>query len=216
MKRARQQRPTQRFYAWVGFPYVGHWLVDPGEESEAVRMHYALINGRPLDNPPAVLDFTIAGPGKAMDFGMTAMGVPVVSPGGAELLRRVAEADVQLIPCRIDGEDSGFSVVNIIARLDCIDRARSRLIVPGDPDGIIKDVFYWVIDAARTNGHMLFRLEDDKFTVVIAEPMKREIERGGFVGPGMVELDGEQLRHSMPGLQRSSARGARRPRQTGA
>jgi hypothetical protein len=193
---------SERFYKWLGFPYVGHWLLEPPKGSETFRIQFSFLNGRRLQEVPPMLDLTVVGPGKPMDFGRTAMGIPVVSPRAADLLHRVAPNDVQLIPSRIDGRDLGFSVVNVVTRLDCVDRARSELITIGGPGGKSLDgVPSWIIDPVRAVGHMLFRLDNEHVTVVIADPLKQEIERQRMVGPGMVELDGKELRQVMPGYE---------------
>src|SRR2546421_980163 len=128
----RRRAETQRFYKWVAFPYAGHWLLDV--HAGTFRLELRLTQGTPLADPPT-LDLAVVTPGKPMDFGRTPMGLPVVSAGAAELLLRMAPDDVQLVACRIDGSDRGFRVVNIIARLDCVDRHRSKRITIGGPRG---------------------------------------------------------------------------------
>jgi hypothetical protein len=199
-KRLRRSSTDARFYKWIKFPYVGYWHVEPAQGVDPIRLQFSLLTGEPLDDPPAILDFAVITPGKPMDFATTALGLPVASPRASTVLLRVAPGDVQLIPCRIDNEYGGFNVVNIVTRLDCADRPRSKVIVPGDPDGGLGDMVAWIVDPGRVGEHTLFRLDNEHLTIVLAETLKQEIEREHLVGPGMVEMDGEERRYIKPGF----------------
>src|SRR5439155_6086686 len=96
-----------RFYKWFEAPYAGHWFLNPVEDWASSPLQWELVKGAPLAGAPAFIDLTISTPGTPMDFGCTAMGIPVVSSPAADVLRRVAPADVQLIPCRIAGAQRG-------------------------------------------------------------------------------------------------------------
>lgn len=192
---------SDRFYQWNPFPYEGYWFLEPVKGTEAYRLQCVLSSGERFAHELPVLDLAVVEPGEPMDFSRTALGMTVVSSRAADLLRRVAANDVELFPCRIDGLDRGFQVVNIVTPLDCVDRARSKLLVPGDPDGTTTDMFAWVIDPVRTAGHALFRLDNEEATIVVSEVLKEEIMRQRLVGPGLIELDGEGLNNLMPGYE---------------
>jgi hypothetical protein len=186
-----------RFYKWVVFPYHDHWLLEI--VAACARAEFDLVKGKRVTGWPAGIDLGVVKPGKEMDFSTAVMGVPVASPRAAALLRRIAPDDVQLIPCRIDGADRGFSVVNVVSLLDSVDRKRSRVIVPAG--GGLRAMHGWVIDPAKAEAHVLFRLKKDPMALVVGEALKDEIERQKMVGPGLVELDGEVLRNVMPGYE---------------
>lgn len=188
---------AKRFYKWVKFPYWDHWLLDVARP-DTLRLDVILADGRRIVDPPPAVAFRVVQAGKPMDFGSTPMGLPVASPRARELLRRQAPSDVQLIPCRIDGVDNGYCVVNIVSRLDCVDLHRSKLIIPAM--GSAGAMHGWIIDADKAGDHAVFRLDNEPTTIVLSEALKREIERQQLIGPGLVELDGEELNNVMPGF----------------
>jgi hypothetical protein len=203
---------NEPFYQWDPFPYLGYWLLEPVHGSEAHELDIVLNKGTRLSQA-SLLDYHVDVPGAPMDLGITAMGIPIVSPRAAVLLLHAAADDVQLIPCRIDGVDRGFQVVNIVTRLDCVDRVRSKLITIGGPAGTSLDgIPSWIIDPARAAGHALFRLDNEHRTIVVSEALKEEIVRQRMVGPGLIELDGEGLRNLMPGYKPKPAKGRTRPK----
>ena len=198
----RRRGGSQHFYKWIGFPYEGHWLLEPVPGSEAFHIQFTLMEGRRQHDLPQAAELTVAGPGDPMDFGRTALGIPVVSRRAADLLLGVAGADVQFIPTRIDGVDRGFSLVNVVTRLDCVDPRRSKRITIQAPGGrSLGRVPSWVIDPVRAGDHALFRLDNEPMTIIVSDALREQIERQGMVGPGLVELDGEELRQVMPGYR---------------
>ena len=190
--------PSTLFYKWVGFPYHGHWLLKP-VAPDGLGLQIALTRGCPVDNTTDAIRLIVITSGTPMDFNTTPMGLPVVSERAADLLRRLAGSDVQLIRCRIDSVEADYYAANIIVRLDCIDRLRSQVIIPATES--LRAMHGWVINPAKAGDHVIFRLDNEPTTIVISNALKDEIERQQLVGPGLVELDGEELKNVMPGFR---------------
>jgi hypothetical protein len=57
----------------------------------------------------------------------------------------------------------------------------------------------YIIDPVRAAGHRLFRLHDVPAVIVIDEVLKQAIVSEGFVGPGLVRLDGVEANYIYPG-----------------
>ncbi len=187
-----------RFYRWFTFPYAGHRLVEMPEPPQGV-LSVRLTEGRRLELPPEVIQLAIITPGIPMDFGATPRGIVTVSERGAEVLRRVAPDDVQLIPARIAGTPDAQWVANIVSRRDCVDPDRSSVEAVCGGFGTV-DVASYVIDPARTGDSQLFRLHGDLQTIIVAERLKRAIFKAGLVGPGLDVLGSDPEETLMPGF----------------
>src|SRR5690349_11838707 len=105
--------------------YANRWSLDEpktldGEDIDAREFTY----GRPYIGPvPAKVP--IQYDGRRVQFNLGAFDMPVVSEDIARILETVAEADVECFAVTISDSASGFSIVNAVHRVACVDERRS-------------------------------------------------------------------------------------------
>src|SRR5690242_4370504 len=85
------------FYKIDLVPYAGCRLLHVPEPSLNVRF----TAGKRIGDSLRTVELVVGVPGRAMDFSLTALGIPVVSEAAASLLARHAREDVQLFEARI-------------------------------------------------------------------------------------------------------------------
>jgi hypothetical protein len=132
------------------------------------------------------IPFQIYKDGSRVDFNEASHAIIVTSRRLAELLERLAPADIQIIPASIEGDDEQWFVVNVLARVDCIDHERSKITYysdshpesAGKPRGVLK----LVLDADRIWNHHIFHPKDWEVVTVVSDTVKRAMEEMGTTG----------------------------------
>jgi len=100
-----------------------------------------------------------------------------------DVLRSAGVDNLQTFPAVIKREDNGedvpgYVVVNIVGRISCA--------VLGQSDtSPLADVYYFndlTIDPRRTQGMLMFRLDESPMVVLVHEKVAKAIEAAGFLG----------------------------------
>jgi hypothetical protein len=112
--------------------------------------------------------------------------MPVVAEGIASTIREIAPADVNLFPVSIEGVQGQYFILNVIARLPCVDEYRSAVVkwtaddARPDKIGHYRMISDLTIDAERVRGHHMFRIDDWEVALIVSEELKNALENAGL------------------------------------
>lgn len=135
-------------------------------------------------------------PGRSLDFCVTAFNRPLARDRLAKAIAEVAGDDVQCLPVRI-GEQTGFSVLNAVRVVRCVDEGRSEFGRWTEQDrrpdklGKYKGVTKLRLDPKLipSDAHF-FRVADWEVALIVSEPVKLAMERAGCLGAKFQEITG--------------------------
>jgi hypothetical protein len=120
--------------------------------------------------------------GMPLDFTYAYGDMPVVTSRTANLLAKIAAADIQRFPVIVEGQKDSYEIINIISVLDCIDLPNSDIEWFSEEDGIPEQVGKvcsfnkLVIDPDRVGNHHMFRLQQSKLEIFISDKLKNVFE----------------------------------------
>lgn len=132
------------------------------------------------------IPFVVYANGVAVDFNIATHGIVVASARLANLLLSLDADAIQLIPAAVEGDCRQWFVVNLLARVDCIDYSLSRITTyplnhpekPGKPRGVLQ----LVLDERRIGTHHIFRCKDWEVVTVVSARVKAAMESMGATG----------------------------------
>jgi hypothetical protein len=172
-QKAMKTNQTQRLFTIVELPLAGRWFLRLVADNHwAVGI--SLTAGARVDDAIAPIVFRVRTEGPPSDLSFDMMGVPVASPRAAELLRRFAPGDVQLIPALIPGFD-GFMVVNIVNLVDCSTYKTPLPLEIDRPD--------------RIGDHQIMRLDKMPNRILFSERLANAFLEEGLVTGEFYECD---------------------------
>ncbi len=132
--------------------------------------------------------------GRALDFTMTSLSIPVVHVRVANVFQELAAKDVQLIPVDIPGHPEQYLILVATRLIKCIDEKASRVQFWQPEDGLPDKVgtYYAVddlhIDKSRVGEAKVFRLDGLPGTLIVSGDIKDALERIGATGPKFTEV----------------------------
>ena len=122
---------------------------------------------------------------------------PIANQAIADVFKRLAPNDVQLLPVSIDGEPERYFVVNATKVVDGIDEAQCREVQhhdEDDPSPEYEGEYRWIyglrIDPSKTEGAHVFRLKKFKIAFIVSEEVKDALERVGNLGVSFERVTG--------------------------
>jgi hypothetical protein len=127
--------------------------------------------------------------GNPLDFTFSALDMPVVTTDVANIVEMIAGRDIQRFKVQVDGQDAIYNIINVIARLECIDTSRSTIMwwetgndIRPDLAGTPRMITELRIDAARMDGHHLVRPAGWEVVIIVSEVIKRAFEAAQVTG----------------------------------
>jgi len=191
---------VRRYFKIDGDVYIeGRWyLVDPRDQNGA-DISVALGRGMPAKvAAPVRLSHSDAAPrGKPLDYTrITGDRVSVVNARVAEILKRLAPQDVEMVPAIVDGFSDQYFIVNVLTIRQCIDEAASRQIEKYTeedretfPDlvGTYSLVMGLKIDKSKVQGAKMFWTWGWG-ALIVAEEIKSAFEAAHVKGAKFVEV----------------------------
>jgi hypothetical protein len=172
------------------------------EWSEKHGDHVAYLKGEKLDLSRPVLLKLEDPPGEPRDTYFP-MSIPIVTPAIGKLVAKFASPEeVQRISALVE-DGRRMEVLNILARVDCIDFERSGGIVYLDErerqreeawsaikplPPYIKHIYHLVIDPSKAEGRHLFRIKGYILPVIVSEDLKLELQLRGASGVAFSEV----------------------------
>jgi hypothetical protein len=146
--------------------HPGRWYVsEPALPAGPVSVRGTdLIRGEVV-NAHGTLAATVRIPGEALDFTFADFGVPLVRSEIGAAIDKAAPGEIQRLPLVIEGCAERYEILNVVGTVDCLDEERSRITRWTEQDGLPELVGTYlsvldpVIDATRTGGRRVFRIE---------------------------------------------------------
>lgn len=176
---------AQRFFELnddVSIP--GRWhLTNPVDgEGREVEDPWQFRTGRPVDISGR-WRIPVEHAGRALDFTLAGLSIPVVHARVATVFEAHARGDVQLIPVDIEGVSDRHFILVATRLIRCIDERASQVQFWMPEDGLPHKVGqYYAVDALRIDktkvgDARVFRLEGWAGTLVVHEDIKVALER---------------------------------------
>ncbi|HYO58313.1 imm11 family protein [Archangium sp.] len=138
----------------------------------------------------------VSRPGKALDFSLTGLAIPVVHARVASLFERLGLLeDAQFIPARVEGLSEPYFILNALKIIRCIDDARCDEVLywtpeDGEPDrvGEYQNVRGLKVDPTKVGNADIFRPWGWTVVLIVSERVKRALEEKGVTGTRFTEV----------------------------
>ena len=187
---------SQRFFKLHDDVYVpGRWHLDNPTDSQ----------GREVDDPwifrsgermriEGRWKVPIEHPGRALDFSLAGLSVPVVHVKAASIFRELAPGDVQLIPVDIEGHPDQYLILVATRLIRCIDEQASRIRLWTHEDGLPHKVGQYAsvrdmrIDTSKVGDAKVFRAQGWPGPLIISSDIKEVLGRAGITGVKFEEV----------------------------
>lgn len=187
---------AQRFFELYDDVYVPRrWHLDNPADNQ----------GREVDDPWQFTDgrtvqlngrlkIPIEIEGRALDFSMAGLSIPVVHVRVANVFLELAGKDVQLIPVDIPGYPEQYLILVATRLIQCIDERASKVQFWEPEDGLPHKVgtYYSVddlhIDKSRVGDAKVFRLDGWRGTLIVSGDIKDALEEMGATGTNFTEV----------------------------
>jgi uncharacterized protein DUF1629 len=157
------------------------FLDDPLAENGQVIDAREFTRGTFYEGPrPAVVP--IAQSGKVANFNFGAFDMPVTSERIAGTIQSFALNGIQVFPVTINSQDDRFAIINVLAKLRCLDEKLSEIMrwepEDGRPDevGQYRMITNLRIDPQRCRGSHVFRVEGWEIALIVSGDVKNAIE----------------------------------------
>jgi uncharacterized protein DUF1629 len=127
----------------------------------------------------------VAEEGRHIEFNIAEFQVPIVSRRAGDILESMAPENVQRIPISIDKSEDDWEILNVLARVECLDRERSKIdYYPNDPlpdedverAGKPRGIRKLVIDPEKVGTHQIFRITDWEVAIIVSESVKDALQ----------------------------------------
>ncbi|WP_141324495.1 DUF1629 domain-containing protein [Myxococcus sp. AB025B] len=185
-----------RYFRWMDDAEVpGRWhLRSPVNLQGQEENPWSFTAGTRID-APGPLRVPVSRAGRALDFSLTGLAVPIVHVRVATLLTELAPEDVQVIPVEIPGHPEQYSILVATKLIECIDDAASREVErwtaeDGRPEkvGQYRDVDGLRIDPSKVGEAKLFRTGGWPVALIVSEDLKLALEALGVTGTRFTEV----------------------------
>jgi hypothetical protein len=180
---------TNSFYRVLGdSSKKGRWFLDePHDEDNQIIDARQFTQGVSYHGPKPIY-VPVAQEGNAVAFNLAAFDMPVVSPYIARIIREYAKNDVQCFPVMIGEEIQGFEIINVSAKLQCLDEQLSETLKwksgDGRPDkvGQLRMVTNLRIDPQKCRDASIFRVDGWEIALIVSDGLKAAMERVDDLG----------------------------------
>ena len=183
--------PQRYFELWDDLHVAGRWHLSAPDVDEQGREidPWQFKDGEVVKLEAAPL-LRMIRPGRALDFSLTGLTVPLVHGRVVSLFERLGfDQEVQFIPARVEGFTEPYFLLNALRVLRCIDDARCEHVLywlPEDnrPDksGQYQNVRGLKVDPAKVGDSNIFRPWGWTVTLLVSERIKLALERAGITG----------------------------------
>jgi hypothetical protein len=186
----------QRFFKLSDDVYVpGRWHLDNPTDSQGreVEDPWVFRSGEPV-RIEGRLRVPIEHAGRALDFSLAGLSVPVVHVRAASLLSERAPGDVQLIPVDIEGQSDQYLILVATRLIRCIDEEASRIRLWTHEDGVPHKVGQYAsvrdmrIDPSKVGDAKVFRAQGWPGPLIVSGDVKEALTHAGITGVGFEEV----------------------------
>lgn len=126
--------------------------------------------------------------GEPLNFHLAAFDMPVVTEQIGSLIEEIAGNDVQRIPVMIEGNISGYEILNVVKVLACVDEQSSEFerwtLDDHRPDlaGTYRVIYKLKVKVANDEQADIFRIKGYEITLIVSDTLKATLERAGVRG----------------------------------
>ncbi len=180
---------------WDDMRSPGRWHLSSPVDAQGRDVDpWQFKEGRPLDLKEVPL-FRLARPGRALDFTLTGLTIPLVHGRVVALFERMGlQKEVQFLTAHVEGQAEPYFILNVLQTLRCIDDARCeevRYWLPEDnrPDktGQYRNIAGLKIDPTRVGAAQIFRTWGWRGPIIVSEHIKLAMEDADITGPEFIE-----------------------------
>jgi len=169
-----------------------HTLVSYISYSEGEGWRLDFLKGLLLDVPQKkdAIFIEVENPKVPLPDYFDVQGVPIVNKKVIDALESVAVDNFQAFPVEIhfeDGITSGYFLLNVVGRLECIDLSLSKVSKFGP---CIARIFDLKLVENAADGCYMFRAHEYQEIIFIHEHVKKEIEKANISGCEIWNADG--------------------------
>lgn len=167
----------------------------PLDEQDRQIIPWRLMKGMTLsvEKPLLVL---LECQGRALDFSLTGLNIPVVSGRFVSVCERLGiQNEVQFIPARVEEHSEPYFVLNPLRIIRCIDVARCEEVTyweprHGEPErvGHYRNVVGMKVDPEKIGDANLFRPWGWQGILLVSERFKLALEQERLSGPSFMEV----------------------------
>ncbi|MFY2563198.1 imm11 family protein [Corallococcus terminator] len=173
----------------------GRWhLRSPTDSTGQDVDPWCFTNGAPVPEPGR-LRLPVARAGKALDFTLTGLAIPVVHVRVAAVFLEHAPGGVQVFPVEIQGQPDQYCILVATQTIRCIDDKACREVEPWLPEdgrpektGEYRDVDGLRIDVAKVGDAQVFRTWGWTVALIVSDTLKEALARAGTTGMSFVEV----------------------------
>ncbi|XXF78333.1 hypothetical protein P2318_00825 [Myxococcaceae bacterium GXIMD 01537] len=173
----------------------GRWhLTTPVDgQGKEVEDPWRFTEGHPV-SVQGRLSLPVDIPGRALDFTLAGLSIPVAHVKVASILAALAPRDVQFIPVDIDGQPEQYVLLVATRLIPCIDEQASGVQVWGPEDGLPEKVGQYFsmrhlrIDPTTVGDARVFRARGWPGPLVVSDNIKDALERSGATGLTFTEV----------------------------
>jgi hypothetical protein len=174
----------------------GRWLLGTPTDLQGGELDapWAFTDGTPIPNPGR-LKLPVDVPGRALDFSLAALAIPVVHARVASIFAQLAPEDVQTFPVEVSGQPEQFCILVATKLIRCIDERASRHVRKWTPEdgrpekvGEYRDVRGMRIDPSQVGDTKVFRPWGWPVVLIVREDIKEALERMGATGMEFTEV----------------------------
>jgi hypothetical protein len=189
--------PERYFELWDDLHATGRWhLSAPDTDEEGREVDPWQFKDGVLLKLNAAPVLRMIRPGRALDFSMTGLTVPLLHGRVVSLLERLnLHQEVQFIPTRVEGFSEPYFLLNALRIIRCIDDARSEEVLywrPEDnrPDksGQYRNVRGLRVDPSKVGGASIFRPWGWTVALIVSERIKYALEGEGVTGTRFMDV----------------------------
>jgi hypothetical protein len=175
---------------------AGRWVLgEPIDELGQEIDAWQFGEGRILASP-GPLRLPQVRPGRALDFSLSTLAIPVVHERVVSLFERLElQQQVQFFPARVEGRSEPYFILNALRVIRCVDDARCEEVQyyapeDGQPDkvGEYRVVAGLRIDPSRVGDSHLFRPWGWTVVLLVSEHLKQALEQEGITGTRFTEV----------------------------
>ncbi|MCP3137272.1 imm11 family protein [Pyxidicoccus xibeiensis] len=120
--------------------------------------------------------------GRALDYSLAGLNVPVVHARVAEVFTRLAPKEVQLLPVEIARQSDPYFILVVTRLIRCIDETATKFERWTPEDGVPEKVGQYSsvwdlrIDKARVGDAHVFRPEDWEVVIIVSDEIRLALE----------------------------------------
>ncbi|HYO57291.1 imm11 family protein [Archangium sp.] len=189
--------PKRYFELWDDLHIPGRWHLSTPDVDETGREidPWQFKDGVVVTLGAAPL-LRMSHPGRALDFTLTGLTVPLVHGRAVSLFKRLSlDQEVQFIPTHVEGFTEPYFLLNALRIIRCIDDARCEEVLywlpednRPDKEGQYRNVRGMKVDPEKVGDANVFRPWGWTAVLIVSERVKRAMENEGITGPRFVEV----------------------------